>query len=73
MMSINYKVLPESMRGGAERHIEYGIFPGSFMQAVICNDLQEAFGRADDINRELMFDNVCFWYNEAPSNCHGSP
>jgi hypothetical protein len=35
--------------------------------------LAEAFGRADEINRERLFDIVGFFYNEAPSPCWGSP
>jgi len=58
--------------GGMQRYIEKGIAPGDFLTAVICNDLTESFARADDINRGIMFDIVCFMYNEAPSLCWGS-
>jgi hypothetical protein len=69
----NYDLLPEHMRGGARLWIENGIPPGSFMMAVLCNDLKEAFFRADRINLERMKDNIMFWYWEAPSECWGSP
>ena len=72
-MTIDYSILPEHMRDGARLYIENGIEPGSFMSAVICNDLMEAFGRADMINKLCMFDIVRFFYNEAPAGCHGSP
>ncbi len=71
-MDINYDRLPEHMRGGARRYIERGIPPGNFMQAVIRNDLFDALGRADDINRHRLYDICCFFYNDAPSGCFGS-
>lgn len=72
-MSIDYNRLPEHIRGGVQRYIEHGVPPGSFLRAVISNDLWESFGQADETNRERMFDIVCFFYTEAPSACWGSP
>jgi hypothetical protein len=69
----DYSILPEHMREAAERWIENGIYPGSFLTAVIHNDLVEAVGRADFINRNRLHDIVSFFYNEAPSPCWGSP
>jgi hypothetical protein len=69
---IDYSILPEYIQGGAQRYIEHGILPGGFLQAVICNDLKESFGKADDINIRKMFDIVSFFYNEAPLACWGS-
>ncbi len=71
-MSINYDLLPSHIRAGARRYIEDGVKPGGFLAAVICNDLQEAFAWADDINRECLREVVRFFYNEAPSDCWGS-
>jgi len=71
-MTINYERLPEHIRGGAKRYIEYGIQPGHFLTAVICNDLFEAFARADITCRNALFDIVGFFYNEAPGGCWGS-
>jgi hypothetical protein len=39
---------------------------------VIRNDLKDACGCADDINRPALVDIVKFFYNEAPSVCWGS-
>jgi hypothetical protein len=66
-------VLPEHMRGAMQRYIDYGIEPGSFLSAVICNDLIGAVGRADDINKYRIGDYCRFLYNDAPSDCWGSP
>jgi len=54
-------------------YIEEGILPGDFLTAVLSNDLMESFGRADDINRPRIYDYCVFLYNQAPSNCFGSP
>lgn len=64
---MNYDILPEHCRGGMRRYIENGIPPGSFLTAVLENNLVEAFGRADQINQERLRD-YCLWlYNEAPA------
>lgn len=47
--------------------------PGShFIEAVMSNDLQEAFARADDINQRTMPQIVRLVYNHCPSDCWGS-
>lgn len=65
--------VPRYMRGGLARWIRYGIEPGSFLTAVICNDLRSACECADDTNRHLLFAYVQFLYCHAPSSCWGSP
>lgn len=72
-MDINYTRLPEHMQGAARRYVEKGIEPGSFLTAVICNDLRGAFGRADEANRAAMWEWVLFFHNDAPGGCWGSP
>lgn len=72
-MDIDYSRLPVHMQDSFRLYIEKGIPGGSFMTAVLSNDLKGAFGRADDINRARMFDTVAFLVNEAPIGCHGSP
>ncbi|HRR29658.1 MAG TPA: hypothetical protein P5270_09905 [Victivallales bacterium] len=52
--------------------IEHGIMPGSFLEAVLRNDLKEAMGRADVFNRRKVFEYVQWLYNKAPSDCWGS-
>ena len=64
--------LPEHMREGVKLYIERGIPPGSFLTAIICNDLREACGRADYINQHRIFEIVRWFWNEAPSPCWGS-
>jgi len=51
---------------------DLGIEPGSFLLAVLSNNLTEAFGRADYINQQSMKDYCSFLYNYAPRGCWGS-
>lgn len=66
-------LIPAYMVGAAKRYILQGIPPGSFLTAVISNDLREAFARADDDNAAAMHGWVRFFFNYAPSGCWGSP
>ena len=68
----DYTQIPPNMM---ERLLAYTIEHqpvGDFLQAVICNDLRGAFGRADDVNIEIIGVYVAWFYNEAPGLCHGS-
>ena len=74
MTNLNYDSVPVPyMADAVQRYIENQIPPGSFLTAVICNDLREAFARADSSNRLAMFEWVSWFWNEAPHNCWGSP
>jgi len=54
-MRIDYECLPDHMRDAARLYIERGIEPGSFLTAVLANDLLQAIGRADSINRTFLY------------------
>lgn len=57
-------------------YVDDGIPTGSFLEAVLSNDLMEAFGRADMDNRLTIFHITSYIYNELPSRscgCWGSP
>jgi hypothetical protein len=69
---LDYSLIPEHCRGGMRRYIEHGIYPGSFLEAVLCNDLVHAFQTADHINVAHMYDYVSFLYNEIPAQAWGS-
>lgn len=74
MTMFNYDTFPtEHMKGAVRRWIEDGITPGSFLSAVIANDLKDACARADDVNRHALFEIVRWFYNEAPAGCWGRP
>ena len=44
--------IPEGMRDGLLLYLEHGFFPGSFLMAVLSNDLKEAVARGDEDNLE---------------------
>jgi hypothetical protein len=69
----NGRYIPERMAGGLQRWIERGIPPGSFLTAVLENNLSEAVGRADAENLANLPAYVGYLYNEAPGACWGSP
>ena len=66
---IDYSGLPESLKGGMKRYLEYGIQPGSFLTAVIENNLSESFAFADEDNRFLLFHIVNWFCNKVPMQC----
>ena len=65
--------VPELTLGALNRYVSEGIPPGSFLIALLCNDLKAAFSRADDINIANMYAIVKYCYNNIPSRCWGSP
>jgi hypothetical protein len=69
----HWALIPNYMRGAVERYVMDGVPPGSFLTAVLTNDLKEAFARADDDNARAMHGWVRFLYNYTPATCHGSP
>lgn len=69
----DWNLIPAHMVGGLRRYIENGIEPGSFLSAVLSNDLRGACEKADDENRHRLFDYVQFFYCYVPSECWGSP
>lgn len=72
-MSRDYSKIPEHCRDGLRLYVERGIPPGSFVTAVLENNLVEAFGRADHVNMGRIRDYADWLYNDAPSSSWGSP
>ncbi len=72
-MEPNYSKIPEVTMETLQAWIENSRPTGGFVEAVLSNDLKEAFGRADEKNLAAMYDIVCWLYNEAPIPCWGSP
>lgn len=67
----SWESIPPNLRPGITRWIEEGFVPGDFLQAVIKNDLRDAFGRADETSRAALFDIVSWFHCHAPSPCWG--
>jgi hypothetical protein len=70
---LNYTLIPSHMREGVRLYIEMGIMPGSFLTAVLENNLKEAVGRADSINKARITDWASFMFNEMPAGAQGNP
>jgi len=71
--TFRHQTIPEHMRAGIELYVNRGILLGSFLRAIICNDLSAAVANADAVNMGLIPVYTAWFYNEAPSTCWGSP
>jgi hypothetical protein len=69
---LNAEVLPQHMREGAVGYVLYGWEPGSFLQAVLRNDLIDAAANADDVNKYALHMWAVFVYNAVPAAARGS-
>lgn len=65
--------VPEHDIRGFVEYVFEGVPVGSFLEAVLENNLMEAYKRADDKNTRAMYGIVSFVYSYLPSPCHGSP
>ena len=72
MSDIPYENLPERLQPGMRRYVEDGGDVGSFLTAVLSNDLRNALLRADETNLELLLVIIRWLHNEAPDYCWGS-
>ena len=69
----SYSSIPTHMIESISEYVQNGRPVGSFLEAIICNNLKEAVARADNHNLTIIPAYVKFFYNEAPSDCWGSP
>lgn len=67
--------IPGYMQDGLIQYFENRIPPGSFLTAVLENDLMGALGKADDTNRFALHAYGTWLFNQAPGrpNGWGSP
>ena len=64
--------IPVYMADGIESYIRDGVPPGDFLMAVLSNDLQEAYIRADDENFHNIPAYMNYFYNKIPAFIWGS-
>lgn len=69
---VDYSTLPDHMQDGMRRYLEFGVLPGSFGLAVLCNDLTQAYARADSENAAAMHAWASWLWNECPRAAWGS-
>lgn len=73
MSEIRTDLFPnQAMAGDVEDYIVRGVPQGSFLAAVLSNDLRAACAQADCINQPIIFEIVCWLWNHAPTWCWGS-
>lgn len=63
----------QEIKESLARYIEHRIPCGGFLMAVLRNDLVDACGRADSINKHRIYDIVAYCYNSIPGISWGSP
>jgi hypothetical protein len=66
-------VIPFYTLESLEDYVLDGDVPGGFLTAVLSNDLDRAFRRADSNNRPAVSSLHSFLFNYAPADCWGSP
>lgn len=64
--------IPSRMMSGINMWVTHGIRPGSFLNAVLENNLRSACECADDENIVNLPAYIAYFYNDAPSQCWGS-
>jgi hypothetical protein len=64
--------VPAHLREGLLRYFSDGILPGSFLQAVLCNNLIEAVRRADPISFHALPSLFEFLVAYAPADSWGA-
>lgn len=69
----DYGQIGEPILKGINRFVLLHEGKGDFITAVLCNDLREAFARADHLNQKVLFQIVSYCHNQIPGNCWGSP
>jgi hypothetical protein len=66
-----FSKVPEHTRGALERYFLYAFEPGSFVKAVLCNDLYSSVARADTWNKQALADIVSWIAKNAPEGSWG--
>jgi hypothetical protein len=64
--------IPQGMHDGIIHYVFHHLPGGSFLNAVLTNNLREAASRADETNKPLLAQYVYFFYNYAPMSCWGN-
>ena len=65
--------VPEYMHAQLRRYVLERLPVGHFLTAVLSNNLEQSFNRADDKNRAALLNWVRLVYNYLPTACWGSP
>jgi hypothetical protein len=67
-----YVAIPGHTQSAMESYVERKLYPGSFLTAVLSNNLVNAVSKADSSNLAALPLIVKFMYNRMPAACWGS-
>lgn len=73
MFAGQYDELPENIKEALHNYVKFGHHMGHFLTAVAANDLFKAVGHADAESIPQLKNIVQWFYNVAPTGCHGGP
>jgi hypothetical protein len=63
--------IPPAVRRSIDDYVTKGLRPGHCVMAILCDELSEAFHRADPETRDAMPAIVAYVRNETPAGCWG--
>lgn len=66
-------MIPRDTKAGIDRYVDGGVPTGSFLRAVLSNDLFEATMKADADNQLALADICQYIRHYTPHTCYGSP
>jgi len=69
---MEHNKVSDSVKESLEIYVKQGIMPGSFLSAVLENNLCGALGAADSYNRASLFEIVQYIYVKLPHYSWGS-
>jgi len=72
-VNARWELIPYHIHDGLKEYLEHGIVPGSFLQAVLTNDLYGAVMRADETNINRLPDYMRFLHNYVDPRAFGNP
>lgn len=72
LLKLNELPCSEACRHGLHHYMLFGVMPGSFLQALLSNDLKGTFFRADSDNVRIVDKYLMLLYNHAPGGSWGS-
>jgi hypothetical protein len=70
--SKGYKMIPLLIKSGIDRYVSEHTPVGSFLTAVLSNDLMGAIGHADNDSLAALREICSYIHWEIPAMCHGS-
>lgn len=66
------RTIPDTTAACLDRYLEKHLHPGSFLDAVLSNDLKESCARGGEDNLLCLYVIVAFLWNCAPASAWGS-